>query len=106
MIKSKTSKSKPIWSDKLEKEYQQELKNSSKLSVIKERLKKNAGKIVYVIFKMDDDKLRFDFKGKLTEEFNNGDFQVESKCLDFIIFRLKHIDRISENKVTRIYLKS
>ena len=102
--KPKISKLKPIWSSKLEKEYQQELKNSSKISVIKERLKKNIGKVVYVF--SGSDNIRFNFKGKLTEDSNNN-FEVESECLDYINFTLKNIKRITENKLnTRIHLKS
>ena len=47
--KPKISKQKPIWSPKLEKEFQQELKNSSKISVIKKRLKESIGKKVYLM---------------------------------------------------------
>ncbi len=103
--KTKITKQKSIWNNKLEKNYQKELENSSKISVIKERLKKNVGKVVYVIYSKDDD-LLFDIKGKLTEEFGKNNFQVESESLDYIIFALKHIKRISENKfTTRIHLK-
>ena len=55
MIKPKISKQKPIWSNKLEKEYQQELKNSSKISVIKERLNKNINSIKVLIKSSSED---------------------------------------------------
>lgn len=104
MIKPKISKQKPIWSPKLEKEFQQELKNSSKISVIKERLNKNIGKVVFVT--TTTDKLRINFKGKLTTDDSNKFFEVESKNKDFIDFTLKHIERISNtNFIARIYLK-
>lgn len=111
MIKSKITKSKPNQSIvKLKKEIKETLKNDSKTAVIKERLKKNIGKIVYVVTTTDN--LVINFKGKLTNDESNKFFEVESENRDFIDFTLKNISSVSKHqksvsgkKQIYIYLK-
>ncbi len=102
--KTKIIKSKPIGSPKLEKEFQKELKNSSKISVIKERVKKNIGKIVYVISGTNIiESPKIDLKGKLT---CSDYYSVESECLDYVSFSINQIKSImTRNKTVTIYLK-
>lgn len=110
MIKPKISKQKPIWSPKLEKEFQQELKNSSKISVIKERLNKNIGKVVYLMLNNinKSNSLYVNFKGKLTSsESNPNYYEVECESLDYIQFSIKNIRSVTINgKTITIRLKS
>lgn len=107
--KPKISKSEPIWSDKLEKEYQKEIKNSSKISVIKERLKKSIGKVVYIYYSSEyhNNSLDIKLKGTLTSfKLDSIYYQIESECFDHIQFSIKDIKSITiMGKSIRIRLK-
>lgn len=111
--KTKITKSKPIWNKDLEKQFKEEIKNNSKPSVIKERLKKNIGKTVNVIITSnklsDETSIEVNMKGKLKTDvmIPNKFYEIESPNLDYITFQLKDIESIGtrDNKTIRIYLK-
>ncbi|MFI0427117.1 MAG: hypothetical protein ACH34V_09195 [Flavobacterium sp.] len=83
----------------LNSKFKEEFKNSSKPSVIKNRININLGKIVRVKFEFPKDYIRTSFEGKLQEVgyldmSEDRRFEVVTLCSDTIEFYQKNIKRI------------